>query len=125
MRRDLDLIRHLLLTLEGEVKYLETEAIEVEARFKENYKDYEGECNEHYRWLAEAGLIEGKTIKRADGYVAIYPERLTWKGTEYLESIRDKKIWAEVKKQLSRIGSFTLPIVQSIAENIIRAMLKI
>jgi hypothetical protein len=125
MRRDLDLIRHLLLTLEGEAKYLETEAIEAEARFKENYKDYEGEWNEHCRWLAEAGLIEGKSIKRSDGYVAIYPERLTWKGTEYLDSIRDKKIWAEVKKQLSRIGSFTLPIVQSIAENIIRAMLKI
>lgn len=45
VRRDLDLIRHLLLTLEGEVKYLETEAIEVEARFKENYKDYEGAWN--------------------------------------------------------------------------------
>ncbi len=92
MRRDLDLIRHLLLKLEGEQSYKDTKESAADARFADKYEDYEGAVNEHYLWLFDAGFIEAKLIARADGYRAVCPRRLTWAGAEYYKKNKSVKV---------------------------------
>lgn len=62
MRRDLDLVRHLLLKLEGEQSYKDTKESAEDARFADKYEDYEEAANEHYLWLFDAGFIEAQVV---------------------------------------------------------------
>lgn len=124
MRRNTDIIRHLLLSIEGDDKYKNTEEAKVESEYKEKYKEEWDEIKrEHYLWLLEAEFIEAKVINRADGYRFIYPERLKWAGAEYLDSVRDSKVWRTTKEKLSIVGSASLPVIQKIATSIIEKML--
>ena len=43
---------------------------------------------------------------------------ITWSGHEFLDSIRDTKIWAETKSTASKVGEFSLSILGQIATKI-------
>ncbi len=125
MRRDLDLVRHLLLKLEGEQSYKDAKESAADAALLTNTKITKKTVHEHYLWLFDAGFIEAQLIARAGGYSVVYPRRLTWAGAEYLDCVRDSKIWRETKSKLSAVGSASLPIIQKLAESIIKKVLSI
>lgn len=125
MKRNLDLVRHLLLSIEADRKYKDTQEAEANAKFADFYEDFESAVNEHNLWLYDAGFIEARIIKRGDGFRLVYPERLTWQGAEYLDCVRDSKIWRQTKCKLEQVGSASLPVVQKLAESIIKSILVI
>lgn len=73
--------------------------------------------------LTEAGFING-SIKWADNqpYI-IFPGNLTFQGHEYLDSIRDPKIWKTVKSLTSHLESVSLKIVSDTASSVINHMI--
>lgn len=109
MKRDMDLVRLLLLRLAGE------DVNEDIAKYGERQVNY------HELLLLEAELVQGVKVDRADGWSRPYLNCLSWKGQEFLDSIRSPSIWSEVKSRASKIGAFTIPIIQTLAAEAIKA----
>src|SRR3546814_4166906 len=88
MKRDMDLVREILLAIEKHPEptvwgYLEIEGFEL------------GPINAHLHLLDEAGYIRAAAAQDANtpyGYM-MQDASQTWAGYEFLETIRDTEIW--------------------------------
>lgn len=113
MKRDMDVIRRILLEIEAsETPYL-------------NYN--EREDVQHAVLLHDAGFIVG-TSHRADahGVILITVERLTWSGHEFLQSIRDDSLWSKAKEKVVMPGaSWTVEVLKEWAKYEIKSKLGI
>lgn len=119
MKLNQDLIRELLL-------YVEENGIgKSPKRGIEIYGYTQDEIYYHFKKLVEAGYINGE-IKELQSNALDYWD-LSWKGHQYLEHIRDKYIWEEVKRKLELDGLKTgaFEIIKEIADNLIRKKLNI
>ena len=114
MKRDMELIRLLLLKVEGE-------DIPDLSRFTEEQQTY------HLAQLINAELAHGGVVEDERGYpCAAVATWLTWKGHEFLDAARNETIW---KKAISRIkatgAALPLPILQDILTQLIRKQIDI
>ena len=93
MKRDMDLVRQILLATER-----------TEARYaKVSVPDYpEHLVNYHLDLLISAGIVNGKMhwMNRGRGVAVV--NGLTWEGHNYLDAIRDQSIWARDALNKSR-----------------------
>jgi hypothetical protein len=94
MKRNMDLIRLLLLRSEGD------EAARVACeQFSLEERGY------HVQLLIDAKLIEGEAIRGPEGhFIGAVVARLTWAGHDFLESVRDDTLWAKAKKYVLKPG---------------------
>jgi Hypothetical protein (DUF2513) len=99
MKRDMDLVRKILLKIEELPSYDELVDIEIEGYSEENIQF-------HLIQLQEANLIEVLDIglSKFQGRVNIAPTRLTWQGHEFLDNARDETRWNEAKKIAGQKG---------------------
>jgi hypothetical protein len=95
MKRDMDLIRLLLLRSEGDATA-------------------ESECNSyavpvvsyHVQLMIDAGLIEGTALRDPDGtFSRSVVSRLTWAGHDFIESTRDNTVWKKAKEHVLKPGA--------------------
>lgn len=121
MKRDLDLIRHILLCVE--------ESNEIPTRI-------ESMVTEKYSLDDIAYNI---TLLNDAGYVVLYKhpalesrtqrfyiERLTMAGCDYLDNVRDNKIWAKTKEAISNVAqSASLDVIKNIAGSLINAAIAV
>ena len=95
MKRDMDLVRQILLTTER-----------TEARYaKVSVPDHpEHLVNYHLDLLISAGIVNGKMhwMNRGRGVAVV--NGLTWEGHNYLDAIRDQSIWVRTKDLLRSKG---------------------
>ena len=117
MKRDLDLIRKILLV---------TEAAKPEQRvslkdFEDSHADKLEEVSEHVQLLDRAGFLDA-TISNAlspKGPRAFFINRIEWAGYDYLDAVRDPGIWSNTQQQLKKVGgSATLEVVKAVAVKI-------
>lgn len=101
MKRDMDLIRAILLALEEQSAYPRAINLEIEGYDKET-------ISFHIMLLDEAGLIEAFDAT-THGSLNWMPQRLTWDGYEFLEAARNEKVWKKFKNKLEEEG-LSLPI---------------
>ncbi|MCT3395898.1 DUF2513 domain-containing protein [Lentilactobacillus hilgardii] len=70
--------------------------------------------------LNEAELLDGGASMSNGGIATNEIRKITWKGHEYLDNIRDDTIWRKTKKTVfSKVGSASLSIVNSVAAKIL------
>uniref|UniRef100_UPI00403F7D23 DUF2513 domain-containing protein n=1 Tax=Lentilactobacillus hilgardii TaxID=1588 RepID=UPI00403F7D23 len=70
--------------------------------------------------LNEAELLDGGASMSNGGISINEIKKITWKGHEYLDNIRDDTIWRKTKKTVfSKVGSASLSIVSSVAAKIL------
>ena len=111
MKRDMDLVRQILL--------------EVEARDEEALgqtpQDIEGydlaTVARHVEIMQEAGLVDAH-VMRADGVppYAARVFRLTWQGHDFLEATRNDTIWIKTKNFImEKGGGASFEIVKAVA----------
>ncbi len=114
MKRDMDLIRQLLLTIEADEHGFATRDIEIPSYTQEQI-DY------HAVLLGEAGLAEvtDVTTMGSKSPKAILL-RLTWAGHEFLDSSRENHIWNQAKDKVGKIGGASLPIWGAVLTEIIK-----
>ncbi len=104
MKRDLDLIREILLQVEEREPKQPLE-VKIEGRDRQ-------EIVGHVRLLQEAGFVEATFT---GGPTAIV-HRLTWDGHEFLDSVRESNIWAKVRERLKEVGgTASIDIVKALA----------
>ena len=111
MRRDLDLVRALLLKLEavdiapGEMDMVDPddEVVAVEG--------YEADQIAHHLvWLLEAGLVVGE-----DPFTgSIGFRRVSCQGADFLDTVRDPEVWKRTKDGASKMGGWTFGLLKDL-----------
>lgn len=108
MKRDPDLLREILLVIEASPS---AELLQLPA-----FNDHAPPAVRfHVRLLIEARLVHAIAgVQRADpNWFAL---RLSWQGYDYLETIRDPRIWRLTKKAAAKTGSWSLETMGAIAK---------
>lgn len=107
MKRNMDLVRQILLEIEkrsdpGEIAHVQLVGFDEE------------EISYHIQLLDDGGLLKGTDFStRTVDWMA---GPLTWEGHDYLDAIRSDTIWKKVKIHLKDHGlSYTFEIVKALA----------
>lgn len=115
MKRDMDLVRRLLIGLEDDERLDGAKSIRpspgensLGVLDDSNLK----EVRYNLRLLIEAGFVEGN-IDIPDGPAV---KKLTWSGHELAANIRDKDVWARVKERLRGLPSIAISVMAEIAK---------
>lgn len=88
MKRDWDQIRRILLAVESASG--ETRA--------SDFDDPEFVVDYHMNLMIEAGLVEGRCVVTRSQIRSCRIERMTWKGHELLDTIRNQSMWGRIKE---------------------------
>ncbi|EGQ8927613.1 TPA: DUF2513 domain-containing protein [Vibrio parahaemolyticus] len=110
MKRDMELIRKLLLTIEENPRQLEVEG------YDKNQVKY------HALLLIEAGFLDGN-VSDTLANTSVVPSfvsvnRLTWDGHEFLDNIRKEEVWNTIKTEFKDASISTVfSIGKQLTEN--------
>lgn len=103
MKRDMNLVREILLTIEAESSGFAPSEIQVEG-----YTDEQ--TGYHTLLLLEAGLVEGHRVVSYSGGLSAIATRLTWTGHEFLDAARDNGRWKEALRIVQEKGGGAVTI---------------
>ncbi len=108
MKRDMDLIRALLLRLEEHPHGNAPRAIEVDG--------YDADTiGYHFLIMAEAGLIVATPINVMGQTTPMaIPSRLTWAGHDFLDAAKDDERWGKAKAVVGKLGDVSFDVLKSI-----------
>lgn len=123
MRRDLDLIRNMLLKMES----LDSSYGIVRLHTFKDLCDDDAVISLHIHLLLDAGFIEATDSIYLDENVDDFLiTRITFAGYDYLGSIRSDSVWNEVKKRIASVGgSVSLEIVKDLGVTLLKTQLGI
>ena len=109
MKRNLDLVRDILLFVGEKSETVDFFSVQIHG-----YS--ERELNYHVYLLMEEKFITGAgpTVRHAT--VAI--SGLTWKGHEYLDTVRSDNVWNKTKELVKPLGSASVDVVAQIAKDV-------
>ncbi len=113
MKRDMDLVRAILIAIEREQNTSITNL---------QLDDYCGDGNENYHvvLMIDAGLIEGNIISSTGGSAYII-NGLTWEGHEFLDAARSESLWKKAKEiVVQRTGSLTIEALKIVLQTQIK-----
>jgi hypothetical protein len=113
MKRDMNLIRLLLLETEGEDPKPDLTG------FSEEQRIY------HSALLIEAGLVHGEVVLDGSGQPAgTIILRPTWAGHEFLDAARNDTIWRKAGEKIKNSGvDVTLELLKEILKQLIKQSL--
>lgn len=81
----------------------------------------------HVRLMAHHGLVDlSDDVRDMNGEtLSLAVSGLTWDGQDYLDAIRDPKVWSKVKKTVKEaVGSTTLEVVKQTGALVAMFMVK-
>ncbi|WP_353106222.1 DUF2513 domain-containing protein [Acetoanaerobium noterae] len=121
MKRNLDLIRHILLTIEESEKPRLT-GIDFE---NENFDSKQ--ISYHIQLLIDSSYIEASSFSSiGQGFPDFIVRRITNQGHDFIDSIRDNNVFVETKNNLLKVGgSASFEIVKSVATKVLEHYLGI
>jgi hypothetical protein len=94
MKRDLDLIRKILLALEEHEHGFAPEELVIEGYSEE-------QIGFHIYLIGEAGLAKvAESARVNDPSPKAFAVNLTWAGYEFLESAKDDNLWGKAKEKV-------------------------
>ena len=120
MKRDIDLVRSILI-------YVENAADEVDADEMATERWPIEAVAYHVRLMAHHGLVDvSRDARDMNGNtIELTVAGITWDGQDYLDSIREPKVWGRVKTALAgTVGSTTLDVVRQTASMVALAMVR-
>ena len=113
MKRDMDLVRSILLELEKMNEFGLPTPI--------NLPDFKpSEISYHVLIMYEAGLLDAKERSCDIRSPEWYPIRMTWLGHEFLDASREPKRWEKAKEIALGAGGVTLEIMKAILIDLIK-----
>lgn len=125
MKLDHDCVRLLLLAIEADETSLKiTESTLLHSEFLKDYS--EDELRYTVARLREAGFINATPVplrnQRLTGHII---NSLTYNGHEFLDSIRDNKVWELTKKSVSTVAGASLSVMFQVASQHLKQKLGI
>lgn len=120
MKRDLDLIREVLLGIEANAtgKVAPVPVLGLNFSISEHTTE---EIAYHVTMLIDGGYVRGK-----QSALQTHPlvEGLTMKGHDYLDAIRDPVIWGKTKEGAKKAGGFTLELLGELAKGLVKTQIE-
>jgi hypothetical protein len=119
MKRDMEVIRDILFSIEEQYEDVALYNLEV--------KDYSfKKIAYHCNLLYEAGFISNYDDAYGDGEICSFGVgSITWEGHDYLDKIRSDKVWNKTKKTITDKGlPMIVDVVKDIATEIIKSMVQ-
>lgn len=94
MKRDMDLVRRILLALDAYEHGFAPQGFTIAG--------YDQEVIGHHVWLmAQGHLLEAAvTTAMGDQSPVAIPLTVTWTGHDFLDAVRNETVWSKVKTQL-------------------------
>lgn len=119
MKRDLDLVRYILLCAEeadgplDETKIMEFGCDMATAAF-------------HVELMRARGLVEARVAYAAGGVpVDVEVSALTWEGYDYLDAIRSGVVWKRAKEAISKtVGDASLSVAKDVCTALSASLVK-
>jgi hypothetical protein len=112
----MDLIRDLLIyfaTKRGS-KHVLPEDIKIDGRTNEAF-------GYHLRMLYQAEFLSAEAIRTNTGRIInVIPFELTWRGHEFLATVRDDEVWRQTKVAAKRIGAFSVEAIADLAKSMLK-----
>lgn len=111
MRRDMDLVRDILLACSRSADGTVDASSLSDGQRSRELVAY------HIDIMVEAGLIHGN-VTRAFGDDAVVAKAgpLTWEGNEFLDAVSSDSVWRQVKAKLGEtVKSATLDVIKALA----------
>jgi hypothetical protein len=111
MKRDMDIVRNLLLR---------AEAADGSVSINDPVETY------HVRIMIDAGLIEGRISEDITSHAPrhSYIHNLTWAGHDFLEAARNDTVWHTAKEKLLKSGvSWTFELLKETLKSLARQQL--
>ena len=109
MKRDLDLVREILLRMESAsydcLHLKEFQGVHPDA----------GTVAGHLRLMADSGYVEHYASGPVVASNAVRTWRMTWAGHEFLEQVRDGEIWKQTKAGAAKVGSWSIAMIGELA----------
>ncbi len=101
MKRDLDLVRKLLIYFEQKPgpEHIETPPIDGHDESTVQY---------HLRLMYDGGLLNCETVRSSttpDRVISVLPFDLTWEGHEFLSKVKSEGVWQRIKSTIATKGS--------------------
>ena len=119
MQRDMDYVRELLLKIEDSQDSPRSDELLSANADPDEYKKLSYHLN---MLINEAGLVTGIPAHHYTGRHWI-ELNLTWQGHEFLDAIRDAKIWRHTRETASNAGGWTLEILKELATAYLKAQI--
>lgn len=121
MKRDMDLIRELLLKLEAIPLKAGSNTVLSPPDEKVDVPGYDtDQIAYHLDLIKEANLISSAGGHPAYGIVF---RGLSWAGHDLLDSIRDPEVWAKTKKGAAA-GGFTVELLRDLAKGFVKKQIE-
>ena len=109
MKRDMDLIRDLLILIDADPRLDGTQWLEI------THSDFPShalkEVAYHIVLLVEAGYVRGNI-----GGSMPAVSRLTWEGHEFVDDIKDSGVWEKTKARLDGLPGVALSVIAEVAK---------
>jgi hypothetical protein len=115
MKRDMDLIRTILLTIENNPDFNGLAIYTVSPEELAGDDQPSEVILYNVTLLQDAGLIEGRVDNGT-----IYLKRLTFAGHDFVDTVRTPEIWRKVKDATNKIGGFTVEILVSTGKALLK-----
>ena len=113
MKRDMELVRKILIALNEHEHGFAPQPFEVEG-YTDNHLGY------HCLLLSEAGLIEAaKTTSISADSPSAIPIRLTWEGHEFIEDATNDNVWRQTKETVGKIGDASFSVWASVLSQVV------
>lgn len=126
MKRDMDLIRELLLKLEalpirqGGVVHIALYENDPEDDLRIDGFTFD-QIEYHLNLIDQAGLIVGAGNRPMTG---ILFKSLSWEGHDFLDSIRDPEVWRKTRNGVKEVGGFTFELVKDLAKGFVKKQIE-
>lgn len=125
MRRDMDLIRELLLRLEAWPMELGDAVMITPDNPALAVAGFDiAQINHHLDLIHEAGFINNGGHPEAGPMFGFLFLGLTWAGHDFLDSVRDPAIWAKTKHGAMAAGGFTVELLADLAKGFVKKQIE-
>ena len=98
MKRDMDLVRQILLNAEAQGSGFTNTRLSVES-----YTDEQIDYHAYLMW--QAGLVEASDTSASDSpSPSAILHNLTWKGHDFLDAAKSNTVWEKAKEKAKSVG---------------------
>lgn len=120
MRRDMDLIRKLMLFFE-EYHFEPGDFVILEAADPELavFEKTEAEMEYHLDLLRQTGMLN--CPREGQPMLGIGFKGLTWAGHDFVDALRGEEIWSKTKSTAEKAGGWTVGLLVDIAKAYLKA----
>lgn len=107
MKRDMDLVRKILLECEAAEDTRQPIAIRIDG-----YADHE--ISYHVQLMGEAGLLDVVNFSNSRSGSVYEAKRLTWEGHEFLDAARNDTTWNKAKGAVSSVAGVGFEVIKGV-----------